>query len=217
MYQKYFKRLVDLTISILALPVIMLITIPVAIAIKVEDKGPVFYCSERIGKDFQKFTIYKFRSMKVDAPDLRNDDGSTYNAKADTRVTKIGKFLRETSIDELPQFINVIKGDMSIIGPRPGLASNMNTYKEDEKDKVLVKPGITGYTQAYFRNSLNMREKRLKDAWYANNVSFLLDLKIFLATIVTVLKREGIYTRKRSLNSIRNEEFKNKSTSTKEL
>jgi undecaprenyl phosphate N,N'-diacetylbacillosamine 1-phosphate transferase len=194
MYQKYFKRLVDLIISILALPVIMLITIPVAIAIKVEDKGPVFYCSERIGKDFQKFTIYKFRSMKVNAPDLRNDDGSTYNTKVDTRVTKIGKLLRETSIDEFPQFINVIKGDMSIIGPRPGLASNIRTYKEDEKDKVLVKPGITGYTQAYFRNSLDMREKRLKDAWYANNVSFYLDVKIFFKTIITVLKREGIYT-----------------------
>jgi lipopolysaccharide/colanic/teichoic acid biosynthesis glycosyltransferase len=132
--------------------------------------------------------------MVVNAPDLRNEDGSTFNSRNDPRVTTIGRFLRETSLDELPQFFNVLKGDMSIIGPRPGLASNRSSYQEDEIDKLKVRPGITGYTQAYYRNSLSNREKRLKGAWYANNVNFWLDVKIFFRTISTVLKREGLYT-----------------------
>ena len=122
------------------------------------------------------------------------EDGNTYNAKDDFRVTKIGKFLRETSIDETPQILNVLKGDMSIVGPRASLAIELDTYMDDEMDKMKVRPGITGYTQAYYRNGLSSREKRLKDAWYANNVSFWLDLKIFFKTILTVLKREGLYS-----------------------
>ena len=110
--------------------------------------------------------------MKVNAPTLLNADGSTYNAKDDPRVTKIGKFMRETSIDETPQILNVLKGDMSIIGPRASLASVLDTFQDDEIDKMKVRPGITGYTQAYYRNGLSNREKRLKDAWYANNVVF---------------------------------------------
>jgi len=102
--------------------------------------------------------------MKANAPLLLNPDGSTYNSKDDPRVTKVGKFLRETSIDETPQILNVLKGDMSIIGPRASLSEALGTYKEDELDKMKVRPGITGYTQAYFRNTLSNREKRLKDA-----------------------------------------------------
>lgn len=194
MYNLFFKRILDILLCLIAMPVFLILFLIIGILIKIEDKGPIFYKAERIGKDCKIFKMYKFRSMKVNAPMLLNKDGSTYNAEDDPRVTKIGKFIRETSIDEIPQIINVLKGDMSVIGPRASLASVLNTYKEDEKDKMKVRPGITGYTQAYYRNGLSNREKRLKDAWYANNVSFWLDLKIFIRTILTVIKKEGLYT-----------------------
>ena len=194
MYKNLFKRLLDLIFSILLFPIFIIFYIILGILIKIEDKGPVFYKGERIGKDCKIYKMYKFRSMKINAPNILNKDGSTYNSKNDERVTKIGKFIRETSIDELPQIINILKGEMSFIGPRASLAEVLETYKDDEKDKMKVRPGITGYTQAYYRNSLSVREKRLKDSWYANNVSFILDLKIFFKTIQTVLKRENVYT-----------------------
>lgn len=193
-YQLGFKRLFDIVACLIALPFVLIILIPVAIAIKIEDKGPVFYHSARLGVGFKEFGMLKFRSMKVNAPDLRNDDGSTFNSDKDPRVTKVGHFLRETSIDEIPQIFNILKGDMSIIGPRPGDVESKDTYSEDEKDKLLIRPGITGYTQAYYRNNLGVREKRLYDAWYAHNVSLILDIRIFFKTISTVLKRENIYT-----------------------
>lgn len=193
-YQLVIKRLIDLIICLIALPFVLLITIPVAIIIKIEDGGPVFYRSRRLGKGFKEFDMLKFRSMKVNAPDLRNEDGSTYNSQNDPRVTKIGRFMRETSLDELPQFFNVLFGNMNIIGPRAGDVESKDTYEEDEKEKMLVKPGISGYTQAYYRNNLGVREKRLYDAWYAHNVSMWLDIKIFFKTIQTVLKRENVYT-----------------------
>lgn len=116
MYQIIIKRLLDILICLCALPLVLIIMIPVAIAIKIEDKGPIFYSSKRLGIGFKEFGMLKFRSMKVNAPDLRNEDGSTYNAKKDPRVTKIGHILRETSIDELPQIFNVLVGDSGIIG-----------------------------------------------------------------------------------------------------
>ena len=193
-YQLVLKRIVDILLCLAVLPVVLLITIPVAIIIKIEDKGPVFYRSMRLGKGFREFGMLKFRSMKVNAPDIRNDDGSTYNSKNDPRVTKIGKFLRETSLDELPQFFNVLFGQMSIVGPRAGDVESKDTYEEDEKDKLLIRPGITGYTQAYYRNALGVREKRLYDAWYAHNVSLWLDIKILFKTVATVLKHDNLYT-----------------------
>lgn len=194
MYNFFLKRLIDLILSLIALPFWCIVAIPIAIAIKLDDGGPVFYKSARVGKDFKRFGMFKFRSMKVNAPDLRNEDGGTYNAADDPRVTKIGKFLRETSLDETPQLLNIIKGDMSIIGPRAGDWESVDTYEDDEKDKCKVKPGLTGYCQAYYRNSASVREKRLKDAWYANNITLWLDIKIFFKTIMTVLYRENLYT-----------------------
>ncbi len=193
-YQLGIKRAIDIVTCLMALPFLLIILIPVAIAIKIEDQGPVFYHSSRLGVGFKEFGMLKFRSMKVNAPDLRNDDGSTFNSDKDPRVTRVGHFLRETSIDEIPQIFNILKGDMSIIGPRPGDVESKDTYAEDEKDKLLIRPGITGYTQAYYRNNLGVREKRLYDAWYAHNVSMMLDIKIFFKTIFTVLKKENIYT-----------------------
>lgn len=193
-YQLVIKRVFDIVGCLIALPFVLLVLIPVAIAIKIEDQGSVFYKSKRLGVNFKEFGMFKFRSMKENAPDLRNEDGSTFNSDKDSRVTKVGHFLRETSIDEIPQIFNVLKGDMSIIGPRPGDVESKETYATDEKDKLLIRPGITGYTQAYYRNNLGVREKRLYDAWYAHNVSFWLDIKIFFKTIKTVLKKENIYT-----------------------
>lgn len=192
-YQVVIKRLLDILICLPILPLVLLVTIPIAIAIKLEDGGPIFYRSKRIGIGFKEFGMLKFRSMKVNAPDLRNDDGSTYNSKVDLRVTKIGRLMRETSIDEIPQFFNVLFGQMSLIGPRAGDVESKNTYEEDEKDKLLIRPGISGYAQAYYRNGVGVREKRMIDAWYAHNVSFLLDVKIVFKTISTVIKHENIY------------------------
>ena len=138
--------------------------------------------------------MLKFRSMRVNAPDLRNNDGSTFNSEKDPRTTKIGRFMRKNSIDELPQIFNVFWGHMSLLGPRAGDVESKDTYEEDEKDKLLVKPGISGFTQAYYRNGLGVREKRLYDAWYSHNVTLALDVRIFFKTIMTVVKHENVYT-----------------------
>ena len=193
-YQLVIKRIIDIIFCLIILPFVLLVMIPIAIAIKLEDGGPIFYKSRRLGVGFKEFNMLKFRSMKVNAPDIRNEDGSTYNSKSDSRVTRVGRFIRETSLDEVPQFFNVIFGEMSLVGPRAGDVESKDTYEEDEKDKMLVRPGITGYTQAYYRNNLGVREKRLYDAWYAHNVSMWLDIKILFKTVETVLKRENIYT-----------------------
>lgn len=201
-YQLVIKRIIDILLCVIILPLLLLITLPIAIAIKIEDGGPVFYKSRRLGKGFKEFNMLKFRSMYANAPDLRNDDGSTYNSKTDNRVTKVGRIIRETSLDELPQCFNVILGHMSLVGPRAGDVESKDTYEDDEKDKLLVRPGITGYTQAYYRNNLSVREKRLYDAWYAHNVSMWLDIKILFKTVTTVLKRENVYTNNESAERI---------------
>lgn len=193
-YQLYIKRLIDIVLSLIVLPFALLLMLPIAFAVKVSDGGPILYKSKRLGIGFREFDMLKFRSMKVNAPDIRNADGSTYNSKNDERVTKIGKLLRETSLDEIPQLFNIIKGEMSIIGPRAGDVESKDTYADDEKDKLLVRPGVSGYTQAYYRNSIGVREKRLFDAAYAHNVNFLLDLKILVHTAITVIRRKDIYT-----------------------
>lgn len=193
-YQRFVKRAIDIVLCIIAFPIFVLIYIVVGLAIKIEDHGPVFYMAERIGKDGKLLKMYKFRSMKVNAPNILNADGSTYNSSSDSRVTKVGRIIRSTSIDETAQILNVLKGEMSIIGPRASGYEALQTYKEDEMDKMKVVPGITGYTQAYFRNGLSVREKRLKDAWYANHVSFALDIRIFFKTIQMVVSRKNLYT-----------------------
>lgn len=194
MYDRFVKRILDLLLSFTGIVILLPVWIIIPVLIKMDDGGPVFYLAPRIGKNSKKILMYKFRSMKVGNEDIRNADGSTYNSVDDPRVTKIGRILRRTSMDELPQLFNVLKGDMSLVGPRAGTWDMLDTYKPDEIDKMKVRPGITGYTQAYYRNAIGMREKRVLDAKYANNVTFLLDLKIVFKTVRTVVKREGIYT-----------------------
>lgn len=193
-YQLVIKRIIDIFACVILLPFVLIMTFVIAAAIKIDDGGPVFYHSKRIGKGFREFHMLKFRSMRVNAPDLRNEDGSTYNSSNDPRVTRLGRFLRESSLDEVAQIYNVLCGDMSLVGPRAGDVESKDTYEEDEKGKLLVRPGITGYTQAYYRNNLGVREKRLYDAWYAHNVTIWLDIKIMFKTVSTVLKRENVYT-----------------------
>jgi undecaprenyl phosphate N,N'-diacetylbacillosamine 1-phosphate transferase len=193
MYKRFFKRFFDIVFAVISLSILSLVFIVVAPLIKLSDGGPIFYNANRIGKNGKLFKMYKFRSMEVNAPDIRLPDGSTYNGEDDPRVTKIGKFLRKTSIDELPQLLNVLIGDMSLIGPRPDPSDWLNRYPEEVKIFLIVKPGITGYSQAYFRNSVDGEEKMKNDVYYALNYSFLLDVKIFFKTIASVLKRENMY------------------------
>ncbi len=196
MYKKFFKRFIDIVLSLIGLPLFALVFIVAAPLIWLTDKGPVFYNAERLGKDGKVFKMYKFRSMKVNSPNLLNADGSTYNGDNDPRVTKIGRILRKTSLDEAPQLLNVLKGDMSVIGPRAHLTTNYKGYDaldEKRKRRISVRPGITGYSQAYFRNSITSEQKIENDVYYVNNISFLFDLKIFFRTAYSVLARKNVY------------------------
>ena len=193
MYKKYLKRIIDLIVSICALPIFIIFYIIIAPIIYFEDKGRIFYNGERLGKDGKIFKMYKFRTMKMNSEDIRNKDGSTYNGEDDPRVTKIGKVLRKTSIDELPQILNVLKGDMSIIGPRPDLPEHMKLYTNEEKRKLQVRPGITGYNQAYYRNSVEWKERIKNDIYYIDHLTLRMDIKVFLKTIEVIIKRENVY------------------------
>lgn len=192
MYILFFKRVIDLVFSIIALPFVLLLILIIGPIIWIDDRGPIFYAGQRIGYKGKPFGMLKFRSMKVNAPDIRLEDGSTYNGDDDPRVTKVGKFLRKTSLDEIPQFLNVLVGQMSLIGIRPDPLDWLDKYNEHERIILTVKPGITGYNQAYFRNSVDGGVKLMNDVYYAEHISFWLDVKIFFKTIKTVLFRENI-------------------------
>lgn len=192
MYVHYFKRLIDIVIGICALPFVIIFVLVFSPFIYLEDKGPVFYLAKRIGKGGKIFHMFKFRSMKVNAPDIRMENGDTYNGNDDPRVTKIGRFMRKTSIDEIPQFLNVLNGTMSFIGPRPDTPDFLHVYEEEYPTILKIKPGLTGYNQAYFRNSIDGAEKMKNDNYYAEHLTFALDVKIVFKTIKTVLFRENI-------------------------
>lgn len=193
MYKKYIKRFLDIFISLLGMPILAIMVVIIAPFIVAEDRGPVFYNGERVGRNGKIFKMHKFRSMKVNAPDIRLSDGSTYNGKDDTRVTKVGRVLRETSLDEVPQIFNILKGEMSLIGPRPDPPDWLEKYPEEYRVFLSARPGITGYSQAYYRNSDSNEDKMKHDKYYAENLSFILDLKIFFKTISTVIRRDGLY------------------------
>jgi len=153
----------------------------------------VFYNAPRMGKGFKPFKMYKFRSMKVNAPDLVMEDGSTYNGADDPRMTRVGAFMRRASIDEFPQFLNVLKGDMSVIGPRPDLERETELYQGNEADKLLVRPGITGWAAVSGRNAIQWRDRLKLDVEYVHNVSFAFDVKVFFLTFKTIFSQEGIF------------------------
>lgn len=160
--------------------------------IKREDDGPIFYTSQRLGRGMRPFTMYKFRTMRVNAPDIRNADGSTFSAEDDPRVTRIGRILRKTSVDELPQLINVLRGDMSLVGPRPSPLGNESRYDDTFRRRFEVRPGITGYSQALNRNDDSLEERGRTDAYYVDNRSLALDLSIMLRTVLRVASTRSI-------------------------
>ena len=192
MYKRFFKRLIDICISLIALPFVLLFICLFGPIIYFSDKGTIFYKANRIGKGGKMFGMYKFRSMIMDAPDIRLANGDTYNGDDDPRVTKVGRFMRKTSIDEIPQFLNVLNGTMSFIGPRPDTPDFLHVYQKKYPAILSVKPGLTGYNQAYFRNSIDGSEKMKNDNYYAENLDFWMDVKIIFKTIKTVLFRENV-------------------------
>lgn len=194
MYRDYIKRFLDLIICILALPIFILICIPVALAIKLDDHGTIFYLGKRIGRGMKEFSMVKFRSMQMNSPDIRNEDGSTFKSGTDPRLTRVGKILRKTSIDEIPQIINIFKGDMSLVGPRPSPIGNENLYPERYFRKLTIRPGITGYNQATLRNKATMEQRINNDLYYVDHISFWMDLKIIWLTLLFVLRRKNIYS-----------------------
>ena len=193
MYRHFFKRLIDIILSIMVLPFVLLLIIIIGPIIYFTDCGPIFYNAERIGYRGKRFKMFKLRSMYVNAPDLRNVDGSTYNSDNDSRVTPVGRIVRKTSIDELPQFLNILFGDMSFVGPRPTIgAKPYSEYDELRKKRLEVRPGITGYSQAFFRNSITQDEKYKYDCYYVDNVSFWMDIKVIFYTVYSVLCHKNI-------------------------
>ena len=195
MYRHFFKRLIDIVSALILLPLVLLVIFIMTFIIRIDDNGPVFYNAKRMGRNGKPFKMFKLRSMKVNAPDLRNADGSTFNSDHDPRVTRTGRFMRKTSIDEIPQILNVLKGDMSFIGPRPVLANKPYTeYDEIRRKRLTVRPGFTGYSQAFFRNSITQDEKFQYDCYYVDHLTFRLDVKILFVTVYSVLRRKNINT-----------------------
>lgn len=201
MYRKFFKRAFDLLLAIIAFPFWLIILLIIGPMIYFQDKGSIFYNAPRLGQNGTVFKMYKFRSMKMNAPDIRNEDGSTFNAEDDPRLTKIGKFIRKTSLDETPQLLNIIKGDMSIIGPRPDLPEHMKMYEGNEARKLEVRPGVTGYNQAYFRNTIPWKERIKNDIYYIDHLTMWMDIKVFFKTAISVIKREAVFAEQKSENN----------------
>lgn len=200
-YYQLTKRIIDIIGSCLGLVVLIPVFIAVAIALKLEEmNAPIIFTQTRIGKNGKKFKMYKFRSMCLDAEDMLQNllqqneiEGAMFKIKEDPRVTKVGKFIRKTSIDELPQFWNVFKGNMSLVGPRPPLEREFDEYTTYDKQRLFTKPGCTGIWQISGRNNVNFNDMVSMDISYINNQSVILDLKIIIKTIWIMLKPNGAY------------------------
>lgn len=190
MYRKYIKRILDIIISIIGLVVLFIPMVMIGIVIKLDSPGPILFKQDRIGKDGKIYKMLKFRSMCVGA---EHTGTGVYSEEGDDRVTGFGKFLRASSLDELPQLINILKGELSLIGFRSPLTYHPWTwdkYTEEQKKMFSVRPGITGWAQVHGRKKVEWHRRIELNVWYAENVSFLLDLKIFFMTIFKVLKNE---------------------------
>ncbi|MHB9951898.1 sugar transferase [Ligilactobacillus murinus] len=196
----FFKRIFDIILSAVGLLVLAIPCLIIALFIFACDRGPVFYTQERVGKDGKKFMIYKFRSMYVNADTLleklkeKNEvTGPMFKMKNDPRVTSVGRFLRKTSLDELPQLWNVLRGDMSVVGPRPPLPSEVREYSDYDKQRLWVIPGCTGLWQATERNNVGFSEMVDLDLTYIQHRSLLLDAKIILLTFLMIVRPKGAY------------------------
>ncbi|MBN1973079.1 MAG: sugar transferase [Sedimentisphaerales bacterium] len=183
------KRGLDFLISLLAFAILCPVLVIIAIAIRLESKGAAVFKQERAGKLGKTFVFYKFRTMKQDTEPF----GPSPKSEEDVRLTKIGTFLREYSLDELPQFYNILKGDMSLVGPRPLYVSQIKEWNERQKKRLLVKPGLTGLAQIKGRGQLTQEEKLELDIQYVENAGLFADMKILLATFLIVFKKKNIY------------------------
>ena len=186
MYRKCFKRMMDFALSLMALIGLSPVLLVVALLVRVKLGSPVLFTQERPGKDEKIFKLYKFRTM-TDAKDV---DGELL--PDEVRLTKFGEMLRSTSLDELPELFNILKGDMSIVGPRPLLVRYLSRYNEEQKRRHEVRPGLSGLAQVNGRNAISWEDKFRYDVKYVDNVTFLGDWKIIFQTVMNVLKREGI-------------------------
>jgi undecaprenyl phosphate N,N'-diacetylbacillosamine 1-phosphate transferase len=188
--QILLKRLVDLAFSIPAIVLLLPLFLLIFIAIKAEDRGPVFFSQERVGSNRRRFKILKFRTMVEGA---EKKGAGIFVENGDPRITRVGRFLRHTSLDELPQLINILRGEMSLIGPRPTLAYQVDNYDQRQMQRLLVKPGVTGWAQVNGRSSLSWPERIELDLWYIDNWSLWLDFLILLKTFRVVLQKSNLY------------------------
>lgn len=196
---KFVKRFFDIVLASIGMIVLSPIFLIISLAIKLESKGPIFFKHTRIGKDGKIIKIYKFRSMVNNAEDLieeftpeqMKEYRENYKLTNDPRITKVGKFLRKTSLDELPQLINIIKGDLSIIGPRPVVSDELKKYGTNTRKFLSVTPGLTGYWAANGRSCTSYEQRMQMELFYIDNLSLKMDIKVFFKTIEAVIKREG--------------------------
>lgn len=198
---KYIKRIIDFSLSLIGLIILSPVFLIIAILIKKESNGPVFFKHKRIGKNGKEIYLYKFRSMVPNAeeliknftPEQMKEFKENFKLENDPRVTRIGKILRKTSLDELPQLINILKGDLSIIGPRPVVKDELEKYGANKEKFLSVTPGLTGYWAANGRSDITYEQRMTMELYYVDNRSFKLDMKIFIKTIISVLRKEGAY------------------------
>ena len=203
------KRIIDIIFSILGLIILIPVFLIISIAIKIESKGPVIFKQKRIGKDGKVFEIYKFRSMVVGAEQMGT---GVYSKKGDARVTKVGKFIRATSIDELPQLLNILKGEMSFIGPRPVLTYhpwNYEEYTEEQKKRFLLRPGITGLAQIHGRKNLEWDKRINLDLEYIRKIGFRIDIEIFFKTICQIISMKDNVSKKETTTIMDNHKSEN--------
>ncbi len=186
LYERYIKRPLDFICALIGIVVLSPVMLVVAVLVRVKLGKPVIFTQERPGKDEKIFKLYKFRSMS----DKRDKDGKLL--PDEERLGKFGKSLRATSLDELPELLNILKGDMSVVGPRPLLVEYLPRYRKEQRKRHNVKPGLTGYAQVHGRNTVSWEKRLEMDAWYVEHISFMGDLKIILLTIEMVLMRKGI-------------------------
>ncbi len=186
MYRKYLKRILDIICALAAFTFFGWLYIILAILVRIKLGSPVLFTQERPGKDGKIFRLYKFRSMT----DARDENGNLL--PDEVRLTGFGKLLRATSLDELPEAFNILKGDMSVVGPRPLLVRYLERYSDEQKRRHEVRPGLSGWAQVNGRNAMSWEDKFAHDVWYVDHLSFALDIKIIFMTVLKVFKREGI-------------------------
>jgi undecaprenyl phosphate N,N'-diacetylbacillosamine 1-phosphate transferase len=189
----FAKRAIDLAGASAALVVLLPLTVLICVVVKLGSPGPVLFRQRRLGKNGTPFTLYKFRTMRDGAPMLRNADGSAFVGAGDPRLTRAGRFLRDSTLDEIPQLFNVLKGEMSLVGPRPDLVEQLELYDDMMRRKLEVKPGMASLSLVRGRNSLAWYKRAELDVYYVDHRSLLLDAKIFLMALLLVLLRRGVY------------------------